>query len=78
LARGEDEDRKPCDESPPDQRTRSSLDFRILGCGMIVSWSGGVDMEIVLLPLFYILPLIVGWVVVYTAVLAALRRHDRD
>jgi hypothetical protein len=35
-------------------------------------------MEIVLLPLFYILPLIVGWVVVYTAVLAALRRHDRD
>jgi hypothetical protein len=45
---------------------------------MIVSWSGGVDMEIVLLPLFYILPLIVGWVVVYTAVLAALRRHDRD
>jgi hypothetical protein len=35
-------------------------------------------MEIVLLPLLYILPLIVGWVVVYTAVLAALRRHDRD
>ncbi len=35
-------------------------------------------MEIVLLPLLYILPLIVGWVVVYTAVLAALRRLDRD
>jgi hypothetical protein len=35
-------------------------------------------MEYVLFPLLYILPLIVGWVVVYTAVLAALRRHDRD
>jgi hypothetical protein len=35
-------------------------------------------MDIVLLPLLYLLPLIVGWVVVYTAVLAALRRHDRD
>jgi hypothetical protein len=35
-------------------------------------------MDIVVLPLIYLLPLIVGWVVVYTAVLAALRRHDRD
>jgi hypothetical protein len=35
-------------------------------------------MDIVVLPLLYLLPLIVGWVVVYTAVLAALRRHDRD
>jgi hypothetical protein len=35
-------------------------------------------MDIVFLPLLYLLPLIVGWVVVYTAVLAALRRHDRD
>jgi hypothetical protein len=48
------------------------------GGGIIVIESGGVDMEYVLLPLLYILPLIVGWVVVYTAVLAALRRHDRD
>jgi hypothetical protein len=35
-------------------------------------------MDIDVLPLLYLLPLIVGWVVVYTAVLAALRRHDRD
>jgi hypothetical protein len=35
-------------------------------------------MDIVLLPLLYLFPLIVGWVVVYTAVLAASRRHDRD
>jgi hypothetical protein len=35
-------------------------------------------MDIGFLPLLYLLPLIVGWVVVYTAVLAALRRHDRD
>ena len=35
-------------------------------------------MDYILLPLLYLLPLIVGWVVIYTAVLAALRRHDRD
>jgi hypothetical protein len=35
-------------------------------------------MEVVLIPLLYILPLFVGWLVIYTAVLAALRRHDRD
>jgi hypothetical protein len=35
-------------------------------------------MDIVVLPLLYLLPPIVGWVVVYTAVLAALRRHDRE
>jgi hypothetical protein len=35
-------------------------------------------MEVVLLPLLYIIPVLVTWVVIYTAVLAALRRHDRD
>jgi hypothetical protein len=38
------------------------------------------DMEINLglLLLVYLLPLTVAWVVIYKAVLAALRRHDRD
>jgi hypothetical protein len=35
-------------------------------------------MDYILLPLLYLVPLIVGWAVIYTAVLAALRRHDRD
>jgi len=35
-------------------------------------------MEVVLLPLLYLIPVLVTWVVIYTAVLSALRRHDRD
>jgi len=35
-------------------------------------------MEVVLLPLLYIIPVLVTWVVIYTAVLSALRRHARD
>jgi hypothetical protein len=35
-------------------------------------------MEVVLIPLLYLIPVLVTWVVIYTAVLAALRRHDRD
>jgi hypothetical protein len=36
------------------------------------------DMEIVSIPLLYVIPILVTWVVIYTAVLSALRRHDRD
>ena len=36
------------------------------------------DMEIVYIPLLYVIPILVTWVVIYTAVLSALRRHDRD
>jgi hypothetical protein len=35
-------------------------------------------MEFVLYPLLYLIPVLVTWVVIYTAVLFALRRHDRD
>jgi hypothetical protein len=34
--------------------------------------------EVVFIPLLYLIPVLVTWVVIYTAVLAALRRHDRD
>jgi hypothetical protein len=36
------------------------------------------DMEIAYIPLLYVIPVLVTWVVIYTAVLSALRRHDRD
>jgi hypothetical protein len=35
-------------------------------------------MEVVLIPLLYLIPVLVTWVVIYTAVLSALRRHDRE
>jgi hypothetical protein len=35
-------------------------------------------MEYLILPLLYLIPTLVIWAVIYTAVLAALRRHDRD
>jgi hypothetical protein len=35
-------------------------------------------MEVVYIPLLYVIPVLVTWVVIYTAVLSALRRHDRD
>lgn len=28
--------------------------------------------------ILFVIPLILGWLVIYTAVLTALRRHDRD
>jgi hypothetical protein len=40
-----------------------------------------VGMDIVVWPLFlllYLIPVAVLWLVIYSAVLAALRRHDRD
>jgi len=35
-------------------------------------------MEYVWIPFLYLIPVFATWVVIYTAVLAALRRHDRD
>jgi hypothetical protein len=35
-------------------------------------------MEIVYIPLLYVIPVLVTWFVIYTAVLSALRRHDCD
>ena len=35
-------------------------------------------MEILILVALYAIPLIIGWFVIYSAVLAALRRHDRE
>jgi hypothetical protein len=35
-------------------------------------------MELLLLPLLYVLPAVIGWALIYTAVLATLRRHYRD
>ncbi len=36
-------------------------------------------MEFIVVSVLYVaIPLTVGWFVIYTAVLAALRRHDRD
>ena len=45
---------------------------------MIDNLIGGRDMEYVWIPLLYLIPILLTWVVIYTAVLAALRRHDRD
>jgi hypothetical protein len=44
------------------------------------SWSAATEdeMEIVYIPLLYDIPVLVTWVVIDTAVLSALRRHDRD
>jgi hypothetical protein len=33
--------------------------------------------EVVVFAILWLLPIVVAWFVVYTAVLAALRRHDR-
>ena len=35
-------------------------------------------MEWFVIVAIYAIPLIVGWFVIYSAVLAAMRRHDRD
>jgi hypothetical protein len=35
-------------------------------------------MEVVVFAILWLLPIALGWLVIYTAVLAALRRHDRD
>jgi hypothetical protein len=34
--------------------------------------------EVVVFAILWLLPIAVAWLVIYSAVLAALRRHDRD
>jgi hypothetical protein len=53
------------------------LEERLDACGYTPRQGMGFAMEFVVV-LFWVIPIALAWLLVYSAVLAALRRHDRE